>query len=121
MKRLFYLFMLIAALSLPATSYADGDDPVPLKVKPINPGSANNPPAKSPILIPSVYQDGNVLTFDEALEGCTVQLLNEDEVIVFADFIGENQTSIIFPATLFGTYELQIVMGSITFYCEIEL
>ena len=76
---------------------------------------------KSPILIPEVYLNANVLTFDEALEGTTVQLIDEDEFVVFSDFIEENQTSIVFPATLSGTYELQIVCGAITFYCYIEL
>lgn len=121
MKRLFYLFMMIAALSLPATSYADGDAPVPLKVKPINPGSANNPPAKGPILIPAVYQNGNVLTFDETLEGATIQLLDEEDAVVFSHFIEENEDSLTFPSTLTGTYELQIIRGALTFYCYIEL
>ena len=117
-----FVFFLTLALSM-TVSYAStsGDEPVPLKIKQTDPGSANNPPAKGPILIPTVYQNGNVLTFDEALEGTTVQLLDEDDTIVFSDFIEENQTSIVFPATLTGTYELKIVMGCITFYCEIEL
>lgn len=121
MKKLFVLVALMLSLN---TSFADGPgngQPVPLTIKTTNPSDIRDPPARGPIYIPTVYRNGNVLTFDEALEGCTVQLLNEDEVIVFADFIGENQTSIVFPATLFGTYELQIVMGNITFYCEIEL
>ena len=62
-----------------------------------------------------------MLTFDESLEGCTVRLLDEDETVVFSDFIEENQTSIVFPTALSGTYELQIICGSITFYCYIEL
>ncbi|MBQ8051871.1 MAG: hypothetical protein IJ197_09930 [Bacteroidaceae bacterium] len=121
MKRLIYLSVFIGLLSSPTTSYADGGEPVPLTVKPTNTGSEQTPLAKSPILVPEVYLDGNVLTFDEALEGCTVRLLDEDETVVFSDFIEENQTSIVFPATLSGTYELQIICGSITFYCYIEL
>ena len=118
----YFVFFLTLALSM-TVSYAStsGDEPVPLKIKQTDPGSANNPPAKGPILIPTVYQDGNVLTFGDALEGCTILLLDEDETVVFSHSIEENQTSVVFPTTLTGTYELQIVMGSITFYCEIEL
>ena len=104
-----------------STSFADGDEPTPLPIKPTNPEGQHDPFAKSPILIPEVYLNGNVLTFDEALEGTTVQLLDEDDTIVFSDFIEENQTSIVFPTTLFGSYKLLIVCSDITFYCEIQL
>ena len=100
-----------------------GGDPLPITPGPGD-GSTpigGNPNPKSPILIPEVYLNGNVLTFSEALEGTTVQLLNEDDTIVFSDFIEENQTSIIFPTTLFGSYKLLIICSDITFYCEIEL
>lgn len=100
---------------------ANGGGSLPILIKPTNPGDLSNKPAKSPIVIPEVYLDGNVLSFDESLEGCTVQLLDEDENIVFSHSIGENETSVTFPSTLAGEYELQIVCGSITFYCYIEL
>ena len=100
-----------------------GGDPLPLGPGPgdDNGGGSLNPRPKTPILIPEVYLNGNVLTFDETLEGTTVQLLDEDDNVVFSDFIEENQTSIVFPTTLFGSYKLLIVCSDITFYCEIEL
>ena len=100
-----------------------GGDPLPLGPGPGD-GSTpigGNPGPKSPVLVPEVYLNGNVLTFDEALEGTTVQLLDEDDTIVFSDFIEENQTSIVFPTTLSGYYKLLIVCDDITFYCYIEL
>lgn len=84
-----------------------------------NEGAGAHP--KSPVQIPEVYLDGHTLSFDADIEGCTVRLLDEDEYIVFTDFIEENQTSLVLPSTLTGTYELQIVSGNIIFYCEIEL
>lgn len=122
-------FALAVLLAASATSYSQlppepnpGGDPLPLGPGPgddNNQGEHNNP--KSPILVPEVYLNGNVLTFDEALEGTTVQLLDEDDIVVFSDFIEENQTSIVFPTTLFGSYKLLIVCSDITFYCEIQL
>ena len=110
------------ALCMPsAIVKAGNDDPLPVLIKPIGTGGEHTPPAKSPILVPVVYLDGHVLSFDDSLEGCTVQLLDESENVVFADSIGENQTSVTFPSTLTGTYELQIVCGGITFYAFIEL
>lgn len=106
--------------------HADGDpDPLPLTILP-GPGDDNvpiggNPRPKSPIQVPEVYLDSHTLSFDAALEGCTVRLLDEDEYIIFTDFIEENQTSLLLPSTLMGTFELQIICGNIIFYCEIEL
>lgn len=129
-------FALAVLLAASATSYSQlppepnpGGDPLPIIPEP---GSGNEGPGsegpiggnsnpKSPILVPEVYLNGNVLTFDEALEGTTVQLLDEDDNVVFSDFIEENQTSIVFPTTLFGSYKLYIICSDITFYCEIEL
>ena len=84
-----------------------------------NEGAGAHP--KSPVQIPEVYLDGHTLSFDAAIEGCEVRLLDEYENVIFADFIEESQTSLILPSTLTGTFELQIIRGSITFYCEIEL
>lgn len=121
-------FALAVLLAASATSYSQlppepnpGGDPLPLGPGDDNGGGSLNPRPKTPILIPEVYLNGNILTFDEALEGTTVQLLDEDDNVVFSDFIEENQTSIVFPATLFGSYKLLIVCSDITFYCEIQL
>ena len=125
-KKLLLLLLMMTLSSSICYIHADGDpDPLPLTIKP-GPGDDNvpiggNPHPKSPIQIPEVYLDGHILSFDADIEGCTVRLLDEDEYIVFTDFIEENQTSLVLPSTLTGTYELQIVSGNIIFYCEIEL
>ena len=119
----YYLLLFIFLMTF-GTTIADpgnGGGSLPLVIKTTNTGGEQTPLPKSPILIPVVYLDGNVLSFDESLEGCTVQLLDENENIVFSHSIEENQTSVTFPGTLSGTYELQIVRGGITFYCYIEL
>ena len=115
--------MLMLAIS---TAFAvipkDGGNTIlPLSYKPIKLGGQQTPLPKSPVQIPEVWQDGHTLYFDAAIEGCTIQLLDEDENVVFSHFIEENETSLTFPSTLTGTYELQIIRGSIVFYCEIEL
>ena len=124
MKKLFSIVALMFTMSL-ATVYLTAagteEQPVPLAVKQTKPTGGHNPLPKSPTEIPEVYLSGNVLTFDAALEGCTVQLLDEDETLVFFDSIEENQTSLVLPSYLSGTYELQIIRGSIMFYAFIEL
>lgn len=95
--------------------------PLRFYLKPIKPNTEHTPFPKSPVQAPDVYLEENVLTFDEAVEGCTIQLVDEEEDIVFSDFIDENQTSLTLPSYLSGTYELQIITDTYIFYCEIEL
>ena len=101
-----------------------GNDPLPFGIT--GPGDDNipivgNPLPKSPIQIPEVYLDGHTLSFDAAIEGCEVRLLDSNENVVFADSIEENQTTLVLPNALTGTFELQIIRGDIIFYCIIEL
>ena len=123
-KRIFILLLMMTISSSACYIYADGN-PTPLALNIIRPGdhtgSGGNAHPKSPIQIPEVYLDGHTLSFDAAIEGCTVRLLDEDENVIFSDFIEENQTSLILPSTLTGIFELQIIRGNIIFYCEIEL
>lgn len=125
-KKFLLLFLMMTISSSVSYMYADGDpDPLPLSITPV-PGDDNipivgNPLPKSPVHIPEVYLDGHALSFDAAIEGCEVRLLDEYENVIFTDFIEENQTSLILPSTLTGIFELQIIRGNIILYCEIEL
>jgi len=120
-RKVICIVILMLTLAMSEIKAGNGGGNLPFLFKPTHPENVGNQPSKGPVYIPTVYLDGNVLSFDDALEGCTVQLLDEDGVVVFSHFIGENETSVTFPSTLTGTYELQIVCGSITFYCYIEL
>ena len=122
MKKFFLLsVMLMLTIATTIADPGNGGGSLPLVIKTTNPEGEHQPFPKSPILVPVVYLDGHVLSFDDSLEGCTIQLLDESENVVFADSIGENETSVTFPSTLTGEYRLEIVRGSITFYCYIEL
>ena len=121
MKRFSLLIMAFLTLSFTLAPHGHEKRPLPLTIKVIKPGTEHKPLPKSPVMAPEVYLDSDILYFDEALEGCTVQLAEEDETIVFTEFIEENQTSLTFPATLTGTFELQILTAQYIFYCEIEL
>lgn len=124
MRKLFLISIAwMLAMTIMPVMATGGDNPIPLnmKIKQTNPESELTPLPKAPILIPAVYLDGHTLSFDAAIEGCEVRLLDEDENVIFSDFIAISQTSLILPATLSGTYELQIIRGNFIFYCEIEL
>ena len=120
-KSIVFILAMLLGVSLSYAANGSEKNKLPVVVKPTNPADLNNQPPRGPILVPEVYLDGHELSFDSSLEGCTVRLLDEEETVVFTVVISTGQTSVTFPTTLTGTYELQIVCGSITFYCYIDL
>lgn len=80
-------------------------------------------PPRSPIRIPSVYIDGNILTFDASCIGCTISLVQDDEVIYTATVVETDdwEGEVVLPEYLTGVFELQLQIGAITFVGEIEL
>ena len=87
----------------------------------INPTHPLPTPHKSPVVAPTVYIDGNVLTFKTPCDGCTLQLVDEDGDVVYTTVIPEDTTTLTLPADLEGTFELQIIRGDWMFYGEVEL
>lgn len=116
MKKIFIAIMLLFATNI-TTMFADD-----VILHPTNNGNgANNPhKPKSPIVIPEVYIDGYILSFDESCIGCPVTLFDEDENIVFTAIVDEGGI-VTLPTNLFGTFVLQLERGSIIFVGEIEL
>ena len=74
---------------------------------------------KGPILIPTVYYEDYVLTFDSSCIGCTIELVQDDEV-VFTGVVDTNG-EVEIPETLVGLVELRIRRGGITFVGEFEI
>jgi len=75
---------------------------------------------KSPILTPVFYLDGYTLTASSYTVGSTVELLDEDDNVVFSTYI-YIEGDIQLPTTLAGTYTIEVTRGSMTFIGEIEL
>ena len=77
---------------------------------------------KSPLMLPTVDQDGHVLTFIGSHADYTLTLLDEngDEAYVVA--VPSSTSIVVLPATLTGTFEVQLDFGgSYIFVSEIEL
>ncbi len=87
-------------------------------IKPTKPGTPN---PKSPVLAPTVYIDGNVLTFETPCDGCVLQLVDENDDVVYTTIIPAGTTTLALPSDLEGTFELQIIDGEWMFYADIEL
>ena len=77
-------------------------------------------PHRSPILVPVFYLDGYTLTASDYTLGCTVELIDEDDNVVFTTYVSI-EGDIQLPTTLAGTYTIRVTRGGITFIGEIEL
>ena len=75
---------------------------------------------RSPILVPVLYLDGYTLTTGTGTLGSTIQILDEDGNVVFSTYIYV-EGDIELPATLTGTYTIEVIRGSQTFVGEITL
>lgn len=100
-------------------AFADVTAPIPFRVIRTTSPNGHNP--KSPVLAPTVYIDGNVLTFDTPCDGCVLQLVDEDDDVVYTTIIPAGTTTLALPSDLEGTFELQIIDGEWMFYADIQL
>ena len=112
------LLFAFAALFATATSNATTAVDDPLILLPTIPNNGGNP--RSPVALPVFYLDGYTLTASSYTVGSTVELLDEDDNVVFSTYI-YIEGDIQLPTTLAGTYTIEVTRGSMTFIGEIEL
>ena len=117
------IFMLLCIFTMPLLTQAVCPPNLPIQfgIGRIDPTKPDNPHPKSPVLAPTVYIDGYELTFETPCDGCTLQLVDEDNDVVYSIVIPIGTTMIYLPSTLSGTFELQIISGDWLFYADIEL
>jgi len=112
------LTILFLALSAAMTINAD---PILVPVGPIvNPSDGNGEHQRSPILVPVLYIDGYTLTAGDNTIGSTIRLLDANDNVVFSTYVSI-EGDIELPATLSGTYTIEVVFDNITFAGEIGL
>ena len=118
------LFLTIVATCLTfahSKVLAQTNTPVDLQASIIDP--TLDPPGhpKSPVTVPTLSLDDHDLYFDTPCDGCTLNIVDSNNVVVYTIVIPTGTTSLVLPATLFGEYELQIICGNYRFYGKIDL
>ena len=127
MKKTYLMIVAIASMAFAVPAYADGEvEQVDLEVSIDNPTSQNGgihkaPPRPSAVQIPVVFLDGFMLYFDEPCDGCTLQLVDEDDSVVYSVTIPAGTTEWELPGTFEGEFVLQIIRGKYCFFGWIEL
>ncbi len=114
MKKVFVFLFCLFSLS----TSADG---VELNVTWDDPTNLGNPVPKTPVQIPEVSLDDHTLYFFTPCDGYTLNLVDENDVVVYTIVIPAGTTSWILPATLSGEYELQLISGNYCFWGMITL
>ena len=107
------------AMALFATTTMNAEPiEIPISPVPTIPDNGNHP--RSPIVTPVFYLDGHTLTASSYTVGSTVQLLDENDNVVFSTYI-YIEGDIQLPATLSGTYTFLVTQNNQAFEGEIEL
>ena len=108
------------AFAVPCTVTADGI-PVPLQSGYIDPTSPHGGPHKSPVQIPEISLDDHTLYFYTPCDGYTLNLVDENDMVVYTLVIPAGTTSWELPATLSGEFEIQIISGCYCFWGKISV
>lgn len=113
MKRFVFAIAVVLASSF---SGVKAQDEIDFQEGIYDPTETHEPPQKGPVLVPSVSIEDYTLYFMTPCDGCTLRLLDENDIVVYSTVIPTGTTSLVLPSYLSGEYEIQIVRGNIYFY-----
>ena len=119
-RHLLLLVMVFMGFS-PLTVIAQNPEPVDLQALKIDPVSFPSGHPKTLIVPPLLSLDDHTLYFNTPCDGCTLNIVDSNDVVVYTTVIPTGATSLVLPATLSGEYELQIISAGYLFYGTIDL
>lgn len=108
-KTLLFLLLLIGGCT-----FAFGQHQIPMQI--IDQSSMGNGPTNAPPRPWYITQDENVLTLPAFDEGFTLQLLDEDETVIYSTYIPAGTTLVVLPSTLSGEFELRLIPVLTSYY-----
>ena len=108
------IYSVLAILLFASAMSAEPSDGVVIPLTPIKTQPTEGGGVRMPIAHPVLFINGHVLTASSHTLGSTIQLLDEDDNVVFSTFV-YIEGDIELPETLSGTYIIQVLRGSQTF------
>ena len=93
---------------------------VSLEVKKIDDTPIHSGNPKTPIVFPTVWQDGYELEIDTPHDEYVLNIVS-GTTIVYSTVVYSTVSLVVLPATLSGTYELQLIHDNLCFYGYIDL
>ena len=122
MKQKFYAIIVMLSMTMLSSSVnAMRMDVVDMQISFIDPSLENLSHPKSPVVPPSISLDDHTLYFDTPCDGCTLNIVDENNLVVYTMVIPSGTTSLVLPSTLSGKYELQLIRGNYLFWGVITL
>lgn len=123
MNKTIFMLIAISIMAFSASTYAAVNtvDPIPLEGGIIDPTNDNDGPHKGPVQVPEVSLDDHTLYFFTPCDGCTLNLVDENDDVVYTLVIPSGTTSLALPSDLSGEFELQIIRGNYCFWGTITL
>lgn len=119
-KKIVVVLMLFMAVGVTNVLADEQWEPLDLEVKIIDktPAQSGNP--KTPVLIPTVWQDGYELEIETPHAEYVLNIVS-GTTVVYSMVVPANVSLVVLPATLSGTYELQLIQDNLCFYGDIDL
>lgn len=117
MKRLFVSFLLCTAsfVAFSQNVIPMVGSPLTFLVQIVDP-IVTVPLPKSPVECPTVSIDGHTLYLYGVDFDLTLQLVDENDDVVYTVFVPANTASVVLPATLTGEFELQLIPTTGVYY-----
>ena len=119
-KKLLMAFACLLMLGGAEISANTQSCPIGLEVRKVDNHPTHHGGAKNPIEFPTVWQDGYDLEI-EAPHAEYVLNIVSGTTVVYSVVVPETVSLVVLPATLSGTYELQLIQGDLCFYGDIDL
>ena len=122
-KRLTFIFATMVACflflgGLSANAQSNGyqiefniDDPTPM-----GPGHS-----KTPVLMPTVWQDGYLLDFNGTHDDYVLRLVDATNTVVYSTVVPSYLTQVWLPTYLLGAYRIELLTDELLFYGYITL
>lgn len=117
----FLVFCLLVMISVDASGRMNSQEGINLEMSKVDPTIMDDGQHKSPILVPEISLDDHTLYFYTPCDGYTLNLVDENDVVVYTIVIPVGTTSWVLPSTLSGEYELQLISGNYCFWGMITL
>lgn len=119
MKKLVFCILLAIAMgNKPTVCQAD---PIEVEVGlQIADPNGTYPFPRGPVLLPTVYIDGNTLSFEDLFGWHVLQII-QDDTVVYSTLVPAGVSSVILPSNLSGDCEFRLVADTYYYYGYISL
>lgn len=111
------LFCISALFCLSSFVYAGNGVPLNYQIK----GTSHQGNPKSPVCTWYINQDGSVLTMSATPCDYTLNLYDEDDELVYSEFVPAGTTMIVLPTTLIGLFEVRFETDTYYYYGYITI